>query len=317
MNWQRLKPYLAGLGSSSIFGFSFFFTKQGLETMDTFRLMAFRFSLAALVVSLLVLLKVIRLDLRGKDFRPLLATALLQPILYFLFETFGVSLSTTSQAGMMIALIPIFVTISSAIFLKEKPTLGQLAFIILSVSGVVFIVLQQGMAGEQFSWLGPLVLLGAVLSATGFNILSRRSAGRFTPFEITFVMMWVGAIAFNLISVYVHASAGNLGSYFDGVLSQRSLIALLYLGIVSSVVAFFLINYTLSQIPASQSAVFANLTTVISIAAGVFFRNEPFYWYHAIGATMILLGVWGTNYIGYRQRRKIQVKDSLNIAGMR
>ncbi len=310
MNWQRLKPYLAGLGSSTIFGFSFFFTKQGLEVLDTFRLMAFRFSLAALVISLLVLLKVIPLNLRGKDFGPLLATALLQPILYFLFETFGVSLSTTSQAGMMIALIPIFVTVASAVFLKEKPTWGQLACIILSVSGVVFIILQQGMGGEQLSWLGPLVLLGAVLSATGFNLLSRRSAGRFTPFEITFVMMWVGAIAFNMIALYVHTTAGNLGHYFAGITDGRVLLALLYLGIVSSVVAFFLINYTLSQIPASQSAVFANLTTVISIAAGVLFRNEPFFWYHAMGATMILLGVWGTNYIGYQARRKEQLPSN-------
>jgi len=312
MNWQRLKPYLAGLGSSIIFGFSFFFTKQGLEVLDTFRLMAIRFSLAAVVISLLVMLRVIPLRLRGKDFRPLLATALLQPILYFLFETFGVSLSTTSQAGMMIALIPIFVTVASAVFLKEKPTMGQLACIILSVSGVLFIILQQGMGGQQLSWLGPLVLLGAVFSATGFNLLSRRSAGRFTPFEITFVMMWVGAIAFNLIALYVHTTAGNLGHYFAGITDGRVLLALLYLGIVSSVGAFFLINYTLSQIPASQSAVFANLTTVISIAAGVLFRNEPFYWYHAMGAAMILLGVWGTNYIGYQARRKEHLSNSIS-----
>lgn len=313
MNWQRLKPYLAGLGSSSIFGFSFFFTKQGLEVLDSFRLVAFRFALAAFVVSMLALLKIVPLNLWGKDLRPLLFTALLQPILYFLFETFGVSLSTTSQAGMMIALIPIFVTIASAIFLKEKPSIGQLGFIILSVGGVMFIILQQGLGGQSRNWLGPLVLMGAVLSAAGFNILSRRSSESYTPFQITFVMMWVGAIAFNLMALYVHASSGNLDSYFEHLFDPRVLTALLYLGIVSSVIAFFLINYTLSQIPASQSAVFANLTTVISIAAGVLFRNEPFYWYHALGAAMILVGVYGTNYLGFRLQRSRQMVSDTGV----
>ncbi|HAA80455.1 MAG TPA: EamA family transporter, partial [Thermoanaerobacter sp.] len=68
--------------------------------------------------------------------------------------------------------------------------------------------------------------------------------------------------------------------------------------VLSSVVAYFLNNYALSKLPASQASVFANLTTVISIIAGITIRHETFYWYHVIGAIMILIGVWGTNYFG-------------------
>jgi len=69
----------------------------------------------------------------------------------------------------------------------------------------------------------------------------------------------------------------------------------LYLGALSSVTAFFLINFSLSQLTATQSSVFANLTTIISIIAGVVFLKEPFYWYHGVGAAAILGGIWGTN----------------------
>jgi drug/metabolite transporter (DMT)-like permease len=59
-----------------------------------------------------------------------------------------------------------------------------------------------------------------------------------------------------------------------------------------------MMNYTLSKITAAESAVFANLTTVVSIAAGVVFRNEPFFKFQVVGAVLIIIGVWGTNYFG-------------------
>lgn len=48
--------------------------------------------------------------------------------------------------------------------------------------------------------------------------------------------------------------------------------------------------------PASKSTVFANLSTIISIVAGVVFLGEEFYYYHVIGSIMILAGIIGTNY---------------------
>ena len=69
-----------------------------------------------------------------------------------------------------------------------------------------------------------------------------------------------------------------------------------YLGILSSLIAFFLINFTLSRIEASKSSVFANLSTIVSIIAGVVLLHENFKLYHLIGSILILLGVWGTNY---------------------
>jgi drug/metabolite transporter (DMT)-like permease len=68
------------------------------------------------------------------------------------------------------------------------------------------------------------------------------------------------------------------------------------LGVLSSVGAFLLANYTLSKLPAAQTSVFANLVTVVSVIAGVFFRGESFGYFQLLGAIMIILGVFGTNY---------------------
>ncbi|HHU69959.1 MAG TPA: DMT family transporter, partial [Thermoanaerobacterales bacterium] len=74
-----------------------------------------------------------------------------------------------------------------------------------------------------------------------------------------------------------------------------ALVTVLYLGAVSAIFGYFILNYLLSKMEVSRTSVFLNLATVISIFAGVVFRNEDFYWFNAVGVIMILLGVWGTN----------------------
>lgn len=292
---EKYLPYFSGVGQALIFGFSFLFTKEALESIAPFHLLGFRFGIAAIVLSILAGLKIIKLDYKGKNIRNLVSIALAQPVAYFIFEIFGIKLTNSSESGMMIALIPVVVTVLAAFFLKEYPKTKQLAFIGLSVLGAVFIIIMKSSEiGSNI--LGINILLMAVLCASIFNILSRKYSTDFKPAEITFAMMWIGAITFNTISIIQHIHSGQLGNYFLPLSNMKVVSALLYLGVLSSVIAFFLVNFTLSRIEASRSAVFANLSSVTSIVAGVLIRHEPFYWYQIVGAIMILTGVWGTNF---------------------
>ncbi|MGB7606715.1 MAG: DMT family transporter, partial [Lutisporaceae bacterium] len=206
--------------------------------------------------------------------------------------------------GIMIALIPVVVTLMAIAFLGEKPSKAQIAFIGVSVIGVIFIVALSGDLSSGGSLIGIIALMGAVLSAAIFNILSRQLSKHFTPVEITFVMMVVAAITFNVIAVISSISQGTLNTYFAGFTSFSAVSAILYLGILSSILAFFMINYMLSKLPASSAVVFTNLTTVVSVIAGVSVRHEPFHWYQLIGGAMIILGVWGTNYYRIKNPEK-------------
>lgn len=289
-------PYLSGIGMASIFGFSFMFTSMGLDVISPMELIAYRFLTAALIVTLLWAFGFVKLNYRGKKAMPLVLLSLCEPVVYFIFETYGVKYTSSSMSGLMIALIPVAVTAFAILFLNERPTIYQLSFIILSVSGVVFIILMTGIDSHNTSLVGFIYLLGAVLSAGFYSILSRKSSLEFSPFEITFAMMWFGAVFFNLFDLFGRIINKNFDGYFTNLLDYRAFIPVLYLGILSSVVAYILNNFTLSKLPASQASVFANLTTIISIIAGVMIRHEAFYWYHVIGSVMILIGVWGTNY---------------------
>ena len=57
-------------------------------------------------------------------------------------------------------------------------------------------------------------------------------------------------------------------------------------------IAFMTLNFGSSHISVSEASIYANLTTVISIVAGVVFVNETFTIWQIIGAIIIIGSVY-------------------------
>jgi len=66
----------------------------------------------------------------------------------------------------------------------------------------------------------------------------------------------------------------------------------LYLGIFSSVVAFYLLNFMVKKASPIFTTLFSNLTTVVSVIAGVVFRNETVRPLQIVGVSLVLLSVF-------------------------
>lgn len=73
------------------------------------------------------------------------------------------------------------------------------------------------------------------------------------------------------------------------------IIAVLYLAVISSVAAFICQNWGNNYVTVSEATLFANLTTVISIFAGVVFLREEFTLQQIIGAAAIIGSVYAAN----------------------
>jgi drug/metabolite transporter (DMT)-like permease len=302
---KKFLPYIFGTIMAVIFGFSFLFSKNALDVIGVFDLLFLRFLTAAVTMTILKIFGIIKIDLKGKPIKPLILVAVFQPVLYFTMENTGLKYTASSQAGIMMAFIPVLVTLLAWIVLKEEVTKYQIAFIIVSVSGVLLTAIGSGNLSEGGELKGILFILCAVASASLYNIFSRKASKTFTPYEITFFMMWVGTLVFGTVFVVQGLSRGEINIFHR--LTFPAVISILYLGILSSVVAFLLSNYNLSKLKASQSSVFANLTTVVSVIAGITIRNESFGALKIIGAIMIIIGVWGTNSF----KAKGEVKKSI------
>lgn len=288
--------HIAGISFSIIFGFSFMFSKIVLDSNHTtpMGLIAYRFLLAFIVFEILRLTKVVKIRFDKHLFIPVLLVAIFQPILYFVFETYGLDLTSSAEGGMMIALIPIFVTILSSFLLNEKPNYLQIAFILLSFGGVILIQVLNFESGSLSSLWGFLLLLLAVISAALFNIASRSASKKVKPYELTYFMMLYGAVGFNIIHLFQLGMSGNISDYFTSLINIEVFGPILYLGIVASIGGFFLVNYALSKLPAHVSSIYANISTIVAVLAGYFFLSESLYWYHFVGGILIVVGVYGT-----------------------
>lgn len=293
MKNHKALPFAATVVASVAWGFSFLFTKDTLAYLGVFQLLGCRFLLAAGFMTLLLALRVFRVRLTWGKLKSLLLIALLEPVLYFICETVGVNLTTVSESGVIIALVPVAITISSVLLLKEKLSLLKWAAVGLCVGGVVLIVLSNGWDTGGGQLPGVLALLGAVTAAGLYNPLSRRASENCTPAEMTFVMMWTGAIVFNLAGLGDAAFRGQLGSYFSRMADIHVIGGIAYLGVISSVVAFFCLNYALSKLPATVIGTFINLIPAVTVFAGVALNGDKLTWLQAAGAALILIGIWG------------------------
>ncbi len=290
---KQLTGIICALTANLIFGFSFIFSKLALSVCQPLIILSIRFSVAFAFLNILLAFGVFKINLKGKPKTKLLLMGIAQPLLYFIFELYGLSLVSSALSGVIIALVPVVVMLLSALFLKEKPNVLQILFTVISIIGVSAISIISNDGSKNHFW-GVILLIGAVLCASVFNILSRSQSQNFSPFERTYIMFLIGFIGFNLISLFTFKE-----NYFPFVINalcdMKFIAAIIYLAIISSVLAFLLYNFSTSNISAVQSSSFSNIITVVTVLAGVLILKETFSILEYILCSIIISGVWGVN----------------------
>ena len=286
----RLAMLAAVLGNC-IWGFSFLFTKLGLRDAEPTALLFWRFLFAVIALNIVALRQKASLRLKGKPWPKLMLMGLCEPVLYFLFESHGILNSTATFSGVMIALIPIMALLMAALFMKEIPTLRQVLFSVLSVAGVVVLSLEQTGSGGSTSILGVLLLLGAVISGAAYTMLSRLSSREFSAFSRTYWMFTEGFVFFTLLALIQYR--GNFAALLEPMRHWNFVLSALFLGLASSVTGYFLINYSATYLPVAQMTAFVNITTLVSIFAGVVLLREKATAVLPLASAAILVGVWG------------------------
>lgn len=294
------KVYFFALLHTLITGLSFLFSKTALKYANPIDVLAFRFSASFIAFIIIILFRGVKFDFAEKNLLKICALGLIYPISVFSLQTFGLSHASSSEAGILQSTTPIFTMILSAVFLKEKTTLQQKVSILLSVSGVIYILTMKGASVDLTKILGLALLLLSNLSTAGYAILNRITVRDFSIMEISLIMTLMGFFTFNGIALLSRLGAGTLNQFFAPLQNLEFVISILYLGILSFLVTSLLNSYVLSKIEAAKMSVFGNLRTIVTIFAGVFFLKEQLFSYHIIGSIMIIAGVIGTNYTGNR-----------------
>lgn len=287
---QSTLAMLAALGGYAIFGFSFLFSKLALNVTSPFILLAVRFVLAFLVLNLILLSGKTRLNLKEKPLKMLLLLGLLQPILYFLCENFGIAMTSTSFSGIILGMIPVIGLVMGRILLGERCSTFQTVCAVVSIVGVA---LTSGGGEVSFSPLGIVLLFSAAVINCLYSVVSRSISEQFTPFERTYVMFALGSVAYVLIALVQNRA--DPSAILAPLRVPQFWISVVYLAVISSVCAFLLLNYAMNHISVAMVSIFANFSTVISVLVGIFVMRDAFSSTQLIGIVIITLSVFGVS----------------------
>ena len=288
---------LAALASYTIFGFSYLFTKVALEVTTPFVLLSARFTVAFLAMNLIVLTGKVKLDLKGKPIRYLMGLGIMQPVLYFICENYGLSLTSASYSGIIMGMVPVSGMILGRLFLKEKVSVFQAVCAVCSVVGVALTAMGGPVA---FSLLGTLLLVGSVFAGPLFNVISRSIADKFSAFERTYVMMGFGCVVFTVMALLQNRR--DLSAVLIPLRTPSFWMAVLYLAVLSSVCAFLCLNYAMNHVSVSATTLLSNFSTPITVISGIFILKEHFAPVQLLGVVIILVSVFCVSMAGKKEK---------------
>lgn len=314
---MNILAYLSALTKGIIYGSTPFFTGVLADNMDVLDLLSLRFLLSLAVMWILKSLRVLKIDFKVKDIfvknprtpfiKNLLLAALFEPVMYMLFETLGISMTTGVTTAVLLSLSPVFVCIAEFLFFRQHPTLLQGFFLLLGIGGAMYIAFCTGASEGKSSIMGIIFLLLALSVSALFCVFSRKSSKKFSVFEITYVSCMLGAVCFNLVNIIRHLIAGDILHYFDPYFNPANLLGFAVLGIFSTVCATAMSNYSLSKLRLSTYSAFGGVSTIVTVLIGVIFAGESIEYYHLIGFPFIIARMVGVSAVSIvLDRRKLK-----------
>lgn len=304
--------YLLALLKNTIYGLSVFFTGNLVSTTDVLDVLALRFLLSYIVFEFLKRTKILKINIGIKDYcgktersafiKPLIFAALFEPVLYMIFETIGISMTTGVMTGAILSLVPISSVLCESILLKEKTSALEKIFLSIGIIGVMYITVNTGSNDGENSVVGMIFLFIAVACGSLYMVFSRKSSGNFNSMEITYFSSFLGMIVFNVVNIARHIMRGDILRYFEPLMSIDNIIGLIFLSVVSTILATGINNFALSKIKVSTMSAFGGVSTLVTIIASVFLDGEILCTYHYIGITLIVVRMLGVCYLAYKEK---------------
>ncbi|MDO4485290.1 MAG: DMT family transporter [Bacillota bacterium] len=294
---DRRKGYTAAVCFSVLVGFSFLGIKVSQPYADSLDILCYRYDFAFAAVILLMLFRIIRTEIRQRPKSKLLLTAGFY-VGFMAFQVIGLVFTTSVEGAIFFAIIPIIVKVIASAFLGEKSTWKQNGFVGLSVASLILMIVM-GAGTLDLKPAGVVLLLISSFAMALSNVFMRYARNDCRPIEITVTIVIMGFIVFNTAAAVKGLANGEgFTDYFAPLANPQVFIATAYLGIGCILLSAHLMSYMLSKMEAVKGTIFGNLSTAISIVAGVVILGEPLRWYHVVCTLLIIAGVLGICFSG-------------------
>jgi drug/metabolite transporter (DMT)-like permease len=269
-----------------MWGTSYAFIKLGIENgLPTFTLISTRLLIGFVVLATVVIVAREPLPRNPRTYVNLLIMAVINIVIPFTLITSAERSVPSAIAAIINGAVPLVVILLAALTFPDEPiTLNRLVGLLVGYAGVVVIV-YPGLAtstGGQIS--GELALVGSTI-AYGFGAVFARAKIRGLRPMIPAVFQ-VG-FAFLIITALAFVNERPL----DVTWNADALIAVIWLGIFGSGLAYLLNFRLLGRIGATRTSILAYFLPIVGIISGAIMFGETIDLYVIVGTAMVIGGV--------------------------
>lgn len=282
--------FMFAIGSAALFAIRPIFVKlvyaQGI---DSTTLIAFRmlFSMPIYAIMLIWLLrdpvKKSKLSLKT-----IVSTCIIGLFGYYsasFLDLLGLQYVTAQLGRMILYIYPTLVVILGVIFFREKVTWRMLASLAITYVGVAVIF---GHDLQQFGdnvIVGALFIVGSALSFAIYLIFSKSLITELGSRVFTCI-----ALISASIGIFIHYALTR--SISTPEVNAIGLVWILVIAIFCTVIPTFFTTAAVARIGANKTGIVAMVGPAFTSSFAVLILSEEFTIYHAIGITLVVMGVW-------------------------
>lgn len=204
------------------------------------------------------------------------------------FVYIGGRSTTAVNIGLLYAASPVLIVLASALWLRERFGLAQALGVVLALGGVLHVILrgQWGALGELALNAGDLWITVAVLCWTVYSLLLRAWPSAFSP------LARLTLISFGGVIVLLPFTAWEAIWWLPSELSWRSAGLVLAAALIPGAAAYAAYSFMQRALGAARVSMVLYLGPLYSAAVGWAVLGESVHLFHAVGAALILPGIW-------------------------
>ena len=291
-------PLLAAATTTSISGVVVVATRYLAQYVDPVPLGLVRFGIGFVVLFIVLRGWRRRHRLVRGDLAPVVVLGLVQFAVFAYLYNAALQYTTAGRAALSIAIIPLLTMVIAGLRHQETVTVAKIAGVLVAGGGVAVVlgdalIPEVGMAGV---WRGDVLMLGAALCASLYNVLARPYFWRNGS---TTVLLW--SMGAGMLALAPFAFASDVAAQF-GAFGALEWGLAGFVGIVGGAFAITLWVYALSRASPTRVAVFAALNPPVAVGLGVVFLGEPLSLRIILGLVCVIAGIILANHEGLGRR---------------
>ena len=281
-----MKARLVFLLLCGIWGSTWLFIKVGLEDLPPLTFAGIRFVIACIILFCLIRLRGISLPSTRRDWGLLAATGVLSFCLNYGLVFWGEQYISSGLAAVLQATLPAFGLVFAHLHLPgERMTWTKIVGVVLGFSGVVVVFSNQLAIAGGKALAGSVALVLSAFFAAYSNVLVKAYGRKLEPAILSGGQMFFGLIPLLLIGIPLE------GNPFHYHWTPMALVALLYLAVVGSVIAFMLYYWLVHNMDVTKTMLISLVTPVVAVVLGMVVLGEDLSWRTIAGGIMIMVGV--------------------------